>query len=190
MIRSINNLHWIFIWPCSLQSSQGWQRNFKFLAQASSLSCNHLVSKYLCLLQIYFPCLVCTCKLYALHKNWHAYKKHFYVLWYNYSIVLNKMFRGILSLSLNLFKFKTMAKDINKRKQNNKTEQRALTWRQQPAQLLCWQPTGAAQPTRHPPLSSSPRQEAARVADGRRRCLSHLLLPRPPPASTATPRPF
>ena len=50
-IRSWKNLHWIFKWPRSLQSSQGWLRKFKFSAQTSSLSCNHLVSKYLCLLQ-------------------------------------------------------------------------------------------------------------------------------------------
>ena len=99
------------------------------------------------------------------------------MLWYN-SIVLNKMFRGILSLSLNLFYLETVAKGskLNKTEEKLKKEQKTYL-------LLTWQPsrpslTGPAH-RRFPPLSSS---SLARRTSACRRARART----PPPASTSS----
>ena len=75
-IWSWNNLHWRFKCPRSLQSSQGWRKNYIFqhnhLASLATFSFLNIYASY----KIYLPFLVCKCIPNSLRKNWNASKKH------------------------------------------------------------------------------------------------------------------
>ena len=92
------------------------------------------------------------------------------MLWYN-SIVLNKMFRGILSLSLNLFYLETVAKGskLNKKEEKLKKSRRPT----------CCSPGSPAGPASARPVTVQPSCQSSSSPSPRSSCVLDARAPTP-----------